>query len=220
MLGCAYGQVFSSLSTRSARFNDGPASGRALGVIASVPVFSVPKTIVLVGLMGAGKSSIGRRLAQVLGLPFTDADSEIEAAAGASIEEIFARDGEAAFRAGERRVLARLLDTPTQVLATGGGAFMDAETRALIRARAISIWLRADLDLLLARVARRNNRPLLKNGDPRAILARLMDERYPIYAEADVVVDSVDGPPDATLGHVITALEKFLGAPTAVGAAS
>ena len=219
MLGCAYGQVFSSLSARSARFNDGPASGRALGVTASVPAFSVPKTVVLVGLMGAGKSSIGRRLAQVLGLPFTDADSEIEAAAGATVEEIFARDGEAAFRNGERRVLARLLDNPTQVLATGGGAFMDAETRALIRARAISIWLRADLDLLLARVARRNNRPLLKNGDPRAILARLMDERYPIYAEADVVVDSVDGPPDATLGHVMTALEKFLAAPTAVGAA-
>lgn len=185
-----------------------------------MPSFSVPKTIVLVGLMGAGKSSIGRRLAQVLGLPFIDADSEIEAAAGASIEEIFARDGEAAFRAGERRVLARLLDNPIQVLATGGGAFMDADTRALIRARAISIWLRADLDLLLARVGRRNNRPLLKNGDPRAILARLMDERYPIYAEADVVVDSVDGPPEATLGHVMTALDKFFGAPTVVGAAS
>jgi len=220
MLGCAYGQVFASLSARSARFNDGPALGRAPGVTASVPSFSVSKTIVLVGLMGAGKSSIGRRLAQILGLPFIDADSEIEAAAGASIEEIFARDGEAAFRAGERRVLARLLDNPTQVLATGGGAFMDGETRGLIRARAISIWLRADLDLLLARVGRRNNRPLLKNGDPRVILARLMDERYPIYAEADIVVDSVDGPPDATLGHVMAALEKFLAAPTAVGAAS
>ncbi len=104
-------------------------------------VLRVPKTIVLVGLMGAGKSSIGRRLAQLLALPFTDADAEIEAAAGVSVEEIFARDGEAAFRSGERRVIARLLDNPVQVLATGGGAFMDPETRALIRARAISIWL-------------------------------------------------------------------------------
>ncbi len=186
----------------------------------TVPAFSVSKTIVLVGLMGAGKSSIGRRLAQALALPFTDADSEIEAAAGASVEEIFARDGEAAFRNGERRVLARLLDNPTQVLATGGGAFMDPETRALIRARAISVWLRADLDLLLARVSRRNNRPLLKNGDPRTVLARLIDERYPIYAEADLTVDSLDGPPEATLDKVIAALGKYLGASAGAGASS
>jgi len=186
----------------------------------AVPAFSVPKTIVLVGLMGAGKSSIGRRLAQALALPFTDADSEIEAAAGASVEEIFARDGEAAFRHGERRVLARLLDNPTQVLATGGGAFMDPETRALIRARAISVWLRADLDLLVSRVSRRNNRPLLKNGDPRTVLARLIEERYPIYAEADLTVDSLDGPPEATLDKVLAALGKYLGANAGVGAAS
>jgi shikimate kinase len=186
----------------------------------AAPPFSVPKTIVLVGLMGAGKSSIGRRLAQVLFLPFVDADTEIEAAAGASVEDIFARDGEAAFRSGERRVLARLLDNPTQVLATGGGAFMDPETRALIRARAISVWLRADLDLLLARVARRNNRPLLKNGDPRSILAQLIEERYPIYAEADLVVDSLDGPPEATLTKVLAALGKFLGTTASVGAPS
>jgi shikimate kinase len=219
MLGCAYGQVFSSLSMRRARFNDGRETGRAFRMTAAPP-FSVPKTIVLVGLMGAGKSSIGRRLAQMLALPFADADTEIEAAAGATVEEIFARDGEAAFRNGERRVLARLLDNPIQVLATGGGAFMDPETRALIHARAISIWLRADLDLLVARVARRNNRPLLKNGDPRSILAQLIEERYPIYAEADLVVDSLDGPPEATLAKILAVLGKFLGARTGVGASS
>lgn len=185
----------------------------------AAPPLRVPKTIVLVGLMGAGKSSIGRRLAQALALPFTDADSEIETAAGLSVEEIFARDGEAVFRSGERRVIARLLDGPVQVLATGGGAFMDPETRALIREKAISIWLRADLDLLLARVGRRNNRPLLKNGDPRAILASLMETRYPIYAEADITVDSLDGPPEATLEKVIAALARFLGAKEEAGAA-
>lgn len=183
------------------------------------PPFRVPKTIVLVGLMGAGKSSIGRRLAQVLSLPFTDADTEIEAAAGQTIEEIFAREGETAFRSGERRVIARLLDDPIQVLAAGGGAFMDPETRALIRDRAISVWLRANLDLLLTRVSRRNNRPLLKNDDPRAVLARLMTERYPIYAEADITVDSLDGPPEATLAKVIEALGRFLGATEDAGAA-
>jgi shikimate kinase len=177
-----------------------------------------PKTIALVGLMGAGKSSIGRRLAQALGLPFVDADSEIESAAGASIEEIFARDGEAIFRNGERRVIARLLDGPAQILATGGGAFMDPSTRSLIRERAISLWLRADLDTLLVRVARRNNRPLLKNGDPRAVLTRLIDERYPVYAEADITVDTVDGPPEATLAKVIDALDHFLAVPAQVGA--
>jgi shikimate kinase len=204
---------------RAVCFNHGSETGGA-GRMTSAPPFSVPKTIALVGLMGAGKSSIGRRLAQVLALPFTDADAAIEAAAGATIEEIFAREGEAAFRGGERRVLARLLENPIQVLATGGGAFMDPETRALIHARAISIWLRADLDLLLGRVSRRNNRPLLKNGDPRTILARLIEERYPVYAEADLTVDSIDGPPDATLSSVLEALGKFLGAPAGIGAAS
>jgi shikimate kinase len=171
-----------------------------------------PKTVALVGLMGAGKSSIGRRLAQVLALPFTDADAEIETAAGASIEEIFAREGEAAFRNGERRVIARLLDGPAQVLATGGGAFMDPTTRTLIRQRAISIWLRGDLETLLTRVSRRGNRPLLKNGDPRAVLTKLMAERYPVYAEADITIDTVDGPPEATLAKTVEGLEHFLGA--------
>lgn len=179
----------------------------------------VPKTIALVGLMGAGKSSIGRRLAQALALPFIDADSEIETAAGASIEEIFAREGEAAFRNGERRVIARLLDGPPQVLATGGGAFMDPSTRALIRERAISVWLRADLETLLTRVARRTNRPLLKNADPRTVLTKLMAERYPVYAEANITVDTVDGPPEATLAKVIEAIEHFLGATAPAGAA-
>jgi len=176
-----------------------------------------PKTIALVGLMGAGKSSIWRRLAQALGLPFVDADAEIEAAAGSSIEEIFARDGEAAFRNGERRVIARLLDGPAQILATGGGAFMDPTTRSLIRARAISVWLRADIETLLVRVGRRNNRPLLKNGDPRAVLTRLVEERYPVYAEADITVDTVDGPPEATLAKVIDALDHFLAPAVGVG---
>lgn len=170
------------------------------------------RSIVLVGLMGAGKSNIGRRLATRLRLPFTDADAEIEAAAGETIEEIFARYGEAYFRAGERRVIARLLDGPVHVLATGGGAFMDPQTRERIRARGISIWLRADIELLLARVARRDNRPLLKNGDPRAVLAALIEQRHPIYAEADIIVDSVDGPPELTLGHVLAGLKSFLAA--------
>lgn len=178
-----------------------------------------PKTVALVGLMGAGKSSIGRRLAQALSLPFIDADSEIENAAGSSIEEIFARDGEAAFRNGERRVIARLLDGPPQVLATGGGAFMDPTTRALIRERAISVWLRADLETLLIRVARRSNRPLLQNVDARAVLTKLMTERYPVYAEADITIDTVDGPPEATLARVVEGLERFLGTRAQVGAA-
>ena len=171
-----------------------------------IPPFRAPKTIALVGLMGVGKTSIGRRLAQRLELPFADADAEIEAAAGTSIEEIFQRHGEAAFRDGERRVMARLLDAPPRVLAAGGGAFMDASTRALLRSRAITVWLRADLEVMLARVSRRNNRPLLKAGDPRAVLERLIAERYPVYAEADFTVDSIDGPPDATVERVIAAL--------------
>ena len=176
----------------------------------STPQLHVPRTLVLVGLMGAGKTNIGRRLAQRLGLGFTDADSEIEAAAGETIEEIFERRGEAVFREGERKVIARLLGNPVHVLATGGGAFMDAETRAHIRERGISIWLRADLDLLHQRVLRRNNRPLLKQGNPREVLARLIEQRYPVYALADIAVDTVDGPPEATLERVMAALERHL----------
>jgi shikimate kinase len=171
---------------------------------------TVPRSIVLVGLMGAGKSAVGRRLAARLGLPFVDSDSEIEAAAGETIEEIFRHHGEAAFRNGERRVIARLLDGPVHVLATGGGAFMDPETRQRISERGISIWLRADLELLLARVARRDNRPLLKTGDPRTVLAALIEQRHPVYAAADIVVDSIDGPLELTLGRVITELRRHL----------
>lgn len=170
----------------------------------------LPRTIALVGLMGAGKSCIGRHLAAALDLPFVDADKEIEAAAGCSVQDIFNEHGEAAFRAGERRVIARLLDQPTVVLATGGGAFMDTDTRALIRERAISVWLRADLELLLRRTGRRNTRPLLKRGDPRQILSDLIEQRHPVYAEADVVVDSVDGPPEMTLARVMESIRRYL----------
>jgi len=167
------------------------------------------RTIVLVGLMGAGKSSIGRRLAQRLGLPFVDADKEIEAAAGCSIEEIFERLGEAAFRDGERRVILRLLDDPVHVLSTGGGAFMDAAIRARVKEAAVSVWLRADLDLLVRRVSRRSNRPLLKQGDPRDVLARLIDVRHPMYAQADICVDSADGPPELMVQKVIDEIQRF-----------
>jgi shikimate kinase len=170
------------------------------------------RTIVLVGLMGAGKSCIGRRLAQQLDLPFIDADREIEAAAGCSIAEIFERHGEQGFRDGERRVILRLLEDPPHVLATGGGAFMDPETRAAIHAKAIAIWLRADLDLLVKRVSRRNDRPLLHGVDPRAKLAALMKERDPVYAEADIVVDSIDAPPEETVTTMRRALRGYLDA--------
>lgn len=167
------------------------------------------RSIVLVGLMGAGKSSIGRRLAQRLTLPFIDADKEIESAAGCTIEEIFQRLGEQAFREGERRVILRLLEDPPHVLATGGGAFMDPLIRSRIKERAVSIWLHADLELLVRRVSRRSNRPLLKDGNPRDVLAALMERRYPIYAEADIRVDSADGPPEQTVQRVADALARF-----------
>jgi shikimate kinase len=164
------------------------------------------RAIVLVGLMGAGKSKIGRRLAARLGLPFFDSDPEIEAAAGETVEEIFANRGERVFREGERRVIARLLAQPVHVLATGGGAFMDPATRALIARRGVSLWLRADLDILVSRVSRRSNRPLLNEGNPRAILAELIERRYPVYREADLVVDSGDGSPETTVTRAIAAL--------------
>jgi shikimate kinase len=179
------------------------------------------RSIVLVGLMGAGKTKIGRRLAARLNLPFFDSDEEIEAAAGETIEEIFANRGEAVFRDGERRVIARLLAGPTHVLATGGGAFMDPATRRVIAARGVSIWLRAGIDVLFTRVSRRTNRPLLKTSDPRGVLAELIDRRYPIYAEADITIDSGDGPPDATATKAIAALsacDKVLLPPRESGA--
>jgi shikimate kinase len=168
------------------------------------------KTIVLVGLMGAGKSCVGKRLAACLGLPFVDADREIEAAAGCSISDYFAVHGEKTFRDGERRVIQRLLGNPPHVLATGGGAFMDPSTRALIKERALSIWLKAELDQLLKRIGRRNDRPLLQNVDPSAKLAELMEVRYPVYSEADLTVESADGPPDVTVQRVLHAIETEL----------
>jgi shikimate kinase len=181
--------------------------------LAAARAFQPCRAIVLVGLMGAGKTKIGRRMAARLNLPFFDSDEEIETAAGETIEEIFRHRGETVFRDGERRVIARLLSGPIHVLATGGGAFMDPATRALIASRAVSVWLRADLDVLFARVSRRSNRPLLKTPDPRAVLGELIERRYPIYAEADVMVESGDGPPETTASRAIAALA---GCPRAV----
>lgn len=168
------------------------------------------RSVVLVGLMGAGKSSIGRRLAHRLGLAFVDADTEIERAADLTIPEIFERHGEAYFRAGEVRVVARILDGGPQVLATGGGAFMNPETRARIRARGISVWLKAEFDVLMKRVRRRSDRPLLRTEDPGAVLRRLMEERYPVYAEADLTVISREATHEDIVEEVLAALAAHL----------
>jgi shikimate kinase len=165
------------------------------------------KTVVLVGMMGAGKTSVGRRLASTLGVPFRDADAEIELAAGCTINEIFERFGEPAFRAGERKVIARLLAEPPHVLATGGGAFMDPDTRARIHEAAISVWLKAPVDLLLERVLRKDTRPLLRNTDSRAALERLLKEREPVYAQADLTIESDEGPHDAVIRRILAALD-------------
>jgi len=157
--------------------------------------------------MGAGKTSVGRRLAGVLCVPFRDADAEIEAAAGCTVNEIFERFGEPEFRAGERRVIFRLLQEPPHVLATGGGAFMDPETRARIAESAISVWLKADIELLLERVARKDTRPLLRNTDSRSALQRLLVEREPIYSEADITVQSEGGPHEMVVKRILNALE-------------
>lgn len=179
----------------------GPALAAALG----------PRSIVLVGMMGAGKSSVGRRLAKKLDLPFVDADSEIERAAGMTVSEIFDRHGEESFRSGEARVIARLLEQGRQVLATGGGAFMNAGTRALIANKGISVWLKAEPDVLLRRIKRRSDRPLLRTADPAATLNRLIAERYPIYAEADVTLHSRDVPHEIIVDEIIAAVAAKLG---------
>ena len=168
------------------------------------------RSIVLVGMMGAGKSSIGRRLATELNLPFVDADIEIESAAGMSIPEIFKAHGEPYFRSGEARVIARLLESGPQVLASGGGSFVNSHTRALIRARGISVWLKADLDALLRRIKRRSDRPLLKTDDPEQTLRQLIAERYPIYAEADVTIYSRDVSHEAIVADIVTALAELV----------
>ena len=189
-----------------------PDAAERCGATAPSPALpGLDRSIVLVGLMGAGKTSIGRRLAVRLGLPFVDADQEIEQAAGCTIEDFFTRFGEAAFREGERRVIARLLDESPRVIATGGGAFMDAATRAAIAERGCSIWLKADLDTLFKRVRRRGNRPLLRRGDPREVLAELMERRYPVYAEADLVVESREGPHEAVVEDAVRALAERYG---------
>ena len=162
------------------------------------------RSIVLVGMMGAGKSSIGRRLAARLGIPFVDADSEIESAAGMTIPEIFAKHGEPYFRAGEARVIARLLDNGPQVLATGGGAVMNQQTRDLIRIKGISVWLKADLDVLVKRTKRRNDRPLADR------MRELLPVREPVYAQSDIVVQSRDEPHDIIVDEIVAAVPKHL----------
>jgi len=190
--------------TDTALQNDANASAAVLAALGS-------RSIVLVGMMGVGKSSIGRRLAMRLGIPFVDADTEIEKAAGMSISDIFAHRGEADFRGGEARVIARLLDGGPQVLAAGGGAFMNEATRQAICAKGVSIWLKADLDVLLRRISkRRNERPLLQTGDPEATLRALLVEREPTYAQADLTVHSREVAHDAIVAEIIAALDAFL----------
>jgi shikimate kinase len=169
------------------------------------------RAIVLVGMMGSGKRSVGRRLATRLGLPFVDADTEIETAAGMTIPEIFAQRGETEFRNGERRVISRILTTRSPlVLATGGGAFMNAETRARIADLGISIWLKAEPEVLMRRVRKRSNRPLLQTADPEATLRAMLGEREPVYALSDLTLVSRDEPHDVVVSAAITALERHL----------
>lgn len=168
------------------------------------------RPIVLIGMMGAGKTTVGRRLAARLGRHFVDSDEEVEKAAGMTIEDIFRAHGEADFRAGEVKVIARLLKDGNIVLGTGGGAFINPETRALVKSTAVSVWIKADFELLFQRVSRRSNRPLLKTANPRETLQKLIEARYPIYAEADVTIVSRDIPQDQVAGEVIDALAEHL----------
>jgi shikimate kinase len=168
------------------------------------------RSIVMVGLMGCGKSSVGKRLANKLGLPFMDADEEIERVAQKSINEIFADHGETFFRDRESKVIARLLASGPQVLATGGGAFINPETRANIKQSGISIWLRAELPVLMRRVAKRDTRPLLRDADPEAVMRKLMTDRYPVYAGADLTVESREAPHDSIVADIIETLKKHL----------
>jgi shikimate kinase len=173
------------------------------------PAVTPKQTIVLVGLMGAGKTTVGRRLARALNIDFVDADAEIEKAAGCTIPEIFEKFGEASFREGERKVISRLLDEAPKVLATGGGAFMNDETRAAVKAKGTSVWLDAEIPILLERVSRKNNRPLLKTGNPEEILTKLAAERNPVYAEADIRVLSNGGAHEIVVDKIIDALKAW-----------
>lgn len=166
-------------------------------------------SIVLVGLMGAGKTSIGKRLATALDLPFNDADTEIEKAAQKSIAEIFSDHGEEYFRVGERKVISRLLHNGPQILATGGGAYMNEETQQEIREHGVSVWLKADLKILMNRVLRRDHRPLLLNDDPEAVMRKLIDERYPVYAKADITVTSREVPHEEIVGDILDKLRAY-----------
>ena len=176
--------------------------------MARAPVPTLTRPVVLVGLMGVGKTTVGRRLASKLRVPFLDADQEIEASANMRIADIFEIYGEASFRDGERKVIQRLLAEGPHVLATGGGAFMNEKTRALVRAKSTSVWLRADLDVLVKRTALRDTRPLLRQGNRREILKKLLAERGPTYAQADVAIDSADGPHERTVTRVLRALAE------------
>ena len=168
------------------------------------------RSVVFVGLMGAGKTAIGRKVAGMLGLPFTDSDHEIESVSRMTIPDLFERYGEAEFRSLEQRVIVRVLESGPQVLSTGGGAFMNAQTREAIEAYGLSVWLKADVDTLLDRVSKKQNRPLLKNADPRAVLERLMLERNPVYALADVTVATRDERKEVIAGEVIEAIGRHL----------
>lgn len=172
--------------------------------------FMPPRTIALVGLMGCGKTSIGRRLAKKLELPFFDSDQEVEMAAGCSMKEIYSVFGEEAFKSGERRVIARLLDQPTHILATGGSSILDEETRALLQEKSITVWLDADLETLIARVSRRNDRPLVQNNDPRAVIEGLIEECYPVYETSDIHVKTYDEATNATVDRVIEAISEHV----------
>lgn len=195
---------------KTSRNRDPDAAHRRGSVHARIVELLGGRSVVLVGMMGAGKTSVGKRLAGRLGLTFIDADTAIEDAAKKSVTEIFAEHGEDYFRQGERRVIARLLREPRQIIATGGGAFMNAETRAAIRSAGVSIWLKADWELLYERVRRRPTRPLLQTADPEGTLRKLVEARYPVYAEADLTVQSIDVPHEAMVDAVVSALDAWL----------
>jgi len=190
------------------RATHNPAGSRAAELVGRLG----DRPIVLVGLMGAGKTAIGRRVAATLGLPFVDSDHEIETASRMTIPELFEKYGETEFRALEQRVISRLLHDGARVLATGGGAFMNGDTRAAIREHAVSVWLKADLDTLMGRVMKKQNRPLLKTDDPRAVMEKLMAIRYPVYAEADITVQTRDDRREVIADEMIAAVANFLSA--------
>lgn len=168
------------------------------------------RVIVFVGLMGAGKTAIGRKVAQMLGLPFIDSDHEIETVSRMSVPDLFDRYGEPEFRALERRVISRLVEEGSRVVSTGGGAFMNDETRRVIADHGISVWLKADLDVLMERVVKNKNRPLLRNADPRAVMQRLMQERYPVYALADITVPTRDEAKEIIADETVAAIARYL----------